>query len=338
MKLKYGSYGYDFELSELPEKQYEEWNQFVEGSPQGTVFQKTTWLKSFDDYKFKLIALTHKNNIVAGIPLVYTSRFGVKFAIHPPFTGYLGVMFRDSIQKYNTRLSFEKEFSNVAAKQLNEFAQYVSYTFHYNFLDANPFISNGYSVKPYYMYVLNLEKDQNGLLEDMEKDTRNRIKRAEQYNLDCTEASPAEIAKLICTSFERKNQSPQYSKETYEKFLNKISQNVPTKSIMIKNKKEPIAGGCIIYDKKRAYYLFGGINSDKEHKGINQLVIWTLIKFVKEDLGLKEFDLQGWPNDGIERFLRGFGGKLTQGISIYKTNTYCRIIDTARTLRHKVKF
>lgn len=334
--MKYGSYGYDFEISELKEEKYGEWDLFVEGSPQGTVFHKASWLKCYGSYRFKLLALIHNETIVAGIPIVYTNRFGVKFAINPPFTLYLGIMFAESKQKYNTKLSFEKEFSKIIAKQLKGFAPYILYTFPYTFEDPTPFMENGFSVRPYYKYVLNLEKPLSSVLEDMEKDTRNRVKRAERYNLEVFEGSPAEMADLICLSFARKNKRPKYYKEEYEKFLTSIPKNT-SKSIIIKNKDALLADGTVIYDNKRAYYLFAGINSEKEYKGLNQLAVWSLIKCVKDDLGLREFDMQGWPNEGIERFLRGFGGKLTHGVSIYKNNTYSHVIDTLRMLRLKLK-
>lgn len=336
MNLKYGSYGYDFELLELNEDQYNLWDSFVDESPQGTVFHKTSWLQSFDDYKLQILAIIHKKTLVAGIPLVYTSGYGIKFAINPPFTAYLGIIFRESNQKYNTKLSFEKEFSKVVARKLKNFAPYIDYVFHYNFVDATPFIWNGFSVKPYYTYVLNLEKHQNAIWEDMEKDTRNRISRAERYNLKYVDGSPTELAELISLSYERKNQKPPYSKQTYEKFLKKFSKNVPVKSIIMKNNDKLIAGGSIVYDHNRAYYFFAGISSDSEFKGTNQLVVWTLIKHARTVLGLKEFDLLGWPNEGVERFVRGFGGKLTQGVYIYKPSRFYYALHIARDMHSKV--
>jgi len=334
--MNYGSYDYDFELSELKADRYGLWDQFVEDSPQGTVFQKISWLKSYEEYNLKLLAITHKETIVAGIPIPFVNRLGVRFAVNPPFTGYLGVLFRKSSQKYNVRLSMEREFSKILAKNLKEFTSYVRYVFHYNFVDATPFLDLGYSAKPYYMYILNLRENLDKILGEMEKDTRNRIRRAEKYGLHCTDGSPAEIAELVCLSYNRKNQAPAYSKETYEKMLTAFSKNVPYKSLVIKDKEEAIAGGIIVYDGKRAYYLCAGIRPRSEFKGINQLLVWTLIKHVKENLKLNEFDLQGWANEGIERFLRGFGPTLTQGLSINSSSTYCQLIDAARNMRRTV--
>jgi hypothetical protein len=336
MNFKYGSYGYDFELLELNEDQYDVWDLFVNDSPQGTAFHKISWLQSFDDYTFRILALIHKKTLVAGIPLVYTSRLGIKFAMNPPFTPYLGIIFRRSNQKYNTKLSFEKKFSKVMAKKLKNFAPYIEYGFHYNFVDPAPFIWNGFSVKPYYTYVLNLEKHQNAIWEDMEKDTRNRISRAERYDLKCVDGSPTELAELISLSYKRKNQKPLYSKQVYEKSLKIFFKNVPIKSMILKNNDKLIAGGAFVYDHNRAYYLCAGISSDSEFKGTNQLVVWTLIKHAGTVLGLKEFDFEGWPNEGVERFLRGFGGNIMQGVSIYNSSRSYYALRVARILHSKM--
>jgi hypothetical protein len=336
MTLKFGSYGYNFEISELKNKNYMEWDSFVESSPQGTIFHKTSWLNCFDEYSYKIIVLTHKNKIVAGIPLPYVRRFGIKMAVNPPFTPYLGVLFRKSDQKYNTRLSFEKELSGNLARELKNFAPYIRYTFSTHFVDAGPFLSTGFSGAPFYSYILNLDDPLDKLLENMEKDTRNRINRSEKYNLYVSDASPGEINKLVSHSFERKNQK--FSNHASEKLLTTFSINVPTKFLKIKNGDELVAGGGFVYDNKRAYYLFGGINSDRTYKGSNQLVVWNLIRYAKEVLGLREFDLLGSPNAGIARFVRGFGGKLTPGLFIYHPNkTYYGVLALKRVRRFLLK-
>lgn len=340
VNLKYGSYGYEFEMRKLEKDEYAEWDSFVEKSPQGTVFHKTSWLKSYGDFEFRIIACVHGENIVAGIPLTYTKRFGIKFALNPLFTPYLGVIFRESNQKYNIRLSFEKELSKVMAKIAKDVAPYVRYKFHYNFLDPLPFLYAGFSVRPRYNYVLDLNEDLNAILGNMEKDNRNRITRALKYGLELSEASPTEMAELICQSFERKNRTPPISKKAYERYLESFHETNTVKSIIVKDKDDLLAGGTIAYDSHSAYYLLGGFVPESKYKGTGPLAIWTLIRNAKEVLGLKEFDFLGVLNENIERFYRGFGGKLTQSYIIYKNNvTYhlaTTMLKTARMLRSRV--
>jgi len=327
----------EFEVRDLEEDEYEEWNSLVEKSPQGTIFHKTSWLASFDDYQSKTIVCTYKKSIVGGIPLPYTKRYGIKFAVNPPFTPYLGVIFKENDYKYTKKLSFEKRLSKLIAENIKDFAPYMEYSFHYNFVDAQPFIWTGFSVKPHYTYVLNLDEPLNSILGNMEKDTRNRVVKASKYNIEFFDASPNKMAELTFLTYARKNQKPPYSKQAYEKYLDIFSKNKTVKAIMAKDKNDLLAGGVIVYDGRRAYYLIGCVNPKSAYSGIGQLVIWNLVKYSKDMLGLKEFDFEGSMNENIERFFRGFGGKLTQPYSIYKNNTVHYLTTVALKIRSKIR-
>jgi hypothetical protein len=327
----------DFEVRELRKDEYEEWNSLVDRSPQGTVFHKTSWLTSFDEYHCKIIVCTFKKNIVGGIPLTYTERYGIKFAVNPPFTPYLGIIFRESNQKYNKRLSFEKRISSTIAGNIKDFAPYTEYSFHYNFLDAQPFIWTGFSVKPHYTYVLNLEEPLDTILGNMEKDTRNRIATALKYNIEFLDATPDEMTELIFLTYERKNQKPPYSKQEYERYLNIFSKNKTVKSMIARDEDDLLAGGVIVYDNRSAYYLIGCVNPKRTYSGIGQLTVWNLIRSSKGILGLKEFDFEGSMDKNIEQFFRGFGGKFTQAYIIYKSNTAHYLTAFALKMRSKIK-
>jgi hypothetical protein len=262
VNLKYGSYGYSFEVRELGEDEYAEWDSFVDKSPQGTVFHKASWLQSIDDYGFKIVACTHKENIVAGIPLPYTKRFGVRFALNPPFTSYLGVIFRESNQKYNVKLSFERELSKALTETVKNIAPYVKYKFHYNFVDPLPFVYAGFSFSTHFNYVLNLEGNLASILGDMEKDTRNRIARSLRYDLEFSNSSK-EMEELVClaraSGRARKNQTPPIRREGYYgRCLDAFSKIKAVTSIIAKDGDDLLAGGTIAYDSKSAYYILGG--------------------------------------------------------------------------------
>lgn len=340
MEKKYTGIGRemsDFEVRELKKEEFEEWDTLVEKSPQGTIFHKTSWLTSFVDYEFKIIVCTYRKNIVAGIPLTHTKRFAVKFAINPPFTPYLGIVFKEKNQKYSERLSFEKEISRKIAKNTKDFASYMDYSFHYNFVDAQPFIWSGFSVKPHYTYVLNLEENLDAILKNMRKKTRNRIVTSSKYDLEVSEGLPKQIVELMYLTHKRKNQRPPYSKEAYEAYLDAFSKNKVMKLIIIEDKDDLLAGGAIVYDSKRAYYLASGINPEGKYSGIGQLLIWMLIRCAKQELGLKEFDFEGSMNEGIEQFFRGFGGKLTPCYTIYKENVMWHLTKVVLKIRSKTK-
>jgi hypothetical protein len=52
------------------------------------------------------------------MPLPYTKRYGLKFAVNPPFTPYLGILFRDSELKYTRQIAHEKKVGKLIAEKI----------------------------------------------------------------------------------------------------------------------------------------------------------------------------------------------------------------------------
>jgi hypothetical protein len=78
----------------------------------------------------------------------------------------------------------------------------------------------------------------------------------------------------------------------------------------------PVAGVYIVHDAHTAYYLMGGYSKNAHH-GAGALAMWHAILKAKE-MGLEVFDFEGSIIPAIERYFRGFGGKLTPIFSIHK--------------------
>jgi hypothetical protein len=46
------------------------------------------------------------------------------------------------------------------------------------------------------------------------------------------------------------------------------------------------------------------------------LLLWECMRFCKEEIGVAEFDFDGSDVASVERFFRGFGGRLTPRFSV----------------------
>jgi hypothetical protein len=79
----------------------------------------------------------------------------------------------------------------------------------------------------------------------------------------------------------------------------------------------PVACSFIVHDGRTAYYLLGGYNSEKKHHGAGALSMFEAIQHAQK-LGLQAFDFEGSMIPAIERYFRGFGGKLTPYFSVNK--------------------
>ena len=78
-------------IKTLESGRYNEWNTFVDKSPQGDVFCYSWWLEAITKSHFKILVITEKDEIVAGIPLAYDAQNKVN---EPPLTRTLGVLYK----------------------------------------------------------------------------------------------------------------------------------------------------------------------------------------------------------------------------------------------------
>ncbi len=72
----------DPEIKYLDPDRYDEWNNFVDLSPQGDVFCYSWWLDAVTKSHFKILVVLENDTIVSGIPLACEI---LPEPIHPQF-------------------------------------------------------------------------------------------------------------------------------------------------------------------------------------------------------------------------------------------------------------
>jgi hypothetical protein len=72
-----------------------------------------------------------------------------------------------------------------------------------------------------------------------------------------------------------------------------------------------LGGAWLVWDQYRSYYLLVGMDRDLGGRMAVPTLVWHLMRFTREVLGLKWFDFDGADVPQIENFVRAFGGYLT---------------------------
>jgi len=88
-------------------------------------------------------------------------------------------------------------------------------------------------------------------------------------------------------------------------------------AFVVQSNGVPIAGTFVVHDAKAAYYLLGGYQTEGKHYGAGALAMFESIRRAR-DLGLEVFDFEGSVVPAIERYFRGFGGRLTPRFRVNK--------------------
>ena len=131
------------EIKFITEEEYEEWDAFVDLSPQGNIFNKSFWIRSVSD-EFQILVLKENGKIIGGIVLPSVKG---KFFRNPKLTPQLGILLlpEDGKTKYSKRLSKDMEVITTIIEALPKFKQF-NYGFSYNFTNLVPFIWNDFTI------------------------------------------------------------------------------------------------------------------------------------------------------------------------------------------------
>ncbi len=141
------------------------WDQFVEQSPQGTVFAKSFWLRAFEqltpENKACVIVVRDANgSIQAGLPL-FVSRSGRRHtsAANPPLTAYVSLLLAPRVRKdENREAEWEmRTIGEILAKVHGSRYDRVSLVHAPSLVDIREFTWQGWTVSPRYTYVRSLD-------------------------------------------------------------------------------------------------------------------------------------------------------------------------------------
>ncbi|MDD5326972.1 MAG: GNAT family N-acetyltransferase [Phycisphaerae bacterium] len=291
----------------------------------GTIFNTLDWLKIFGD-NVQVCGIYNKgDNLIGGFTFYEERKFGLRIFRNPRFTPTIGPFLEIKAKNPVAIMNTWKE----ALSSMAEFIEgmpysIISFSLNKNIVDTQPFLWKKFKVTPGYTYLLDMSKSTDDIWAEMSAERRNDMNKATRDGLIVKQAENYEIAKsLVLKTFSRQNLTV---KEHYlEKILFEFANNANSFAFTTYKDDNPIAVSFCVCDKKTAYYLLGGYDYERKHHGAGALAVWEAIKYAQQ-LGLSYFDFEGSMVPQIERYFRGFGGKLTPCYSINKAKLPLEIL------------
>jgi hypothetical protein len=309
-------------LEILGNDHYQEYDDLVDISLEGTIFHKTWWLNTFKEfygnsYDIKFYGFFENKKMTAGMPVPVFKKLGQKFVYNPKFTVYLGSFFAESNAKTCTKVSYQKKINQIFGDVLKQSGLLLRYSFHSSHIDLQPFIWSGFDLKVhFYTQVLklnNLDK----VWQSLDGNKRNEINSAMKQNYRISFGNFEDLYKLYRNSMT--NQSHSFvKKEILENIFKECKNHNCCEVFTLLKENEAIASFFTVWDNKRAYCIASGM--DTEHRGAMSLLVWEVIKYTKESLNLDEIDFAASSVPSIEHAYRGYGGD-PKPIFILRTNS-----------------
>ena len=292
----------------LIDNEFEEYKELAKSA--GSVFSSLSWVKLFGD-KVKLFGIfDNSDKLIGGFQLYTTSLYGLKYFRNPPYTPNISLFF---INKSQNQAKIQSSTKNILSELSNFLKklpfQIISVGLPANITDSQPFTWDGFKVIPSFTYQIDLSSSLDTIHGEMMAERRNDIKKAEKDHIETRlEENYQVVSDLVKNTFDRQNKSLD------EIHLNKILTEFANKenSFAFTSYQEniPISTCFCVYDEHTVYYLLGGYDKNNRHKGAGAMAIWKSIEYAKA-LNRNVFDFEGSMVKPIERYFRGFGGRLT---------------------------
>lgn len=289
-------------VREIKESEHEEWDCFVEQSPEGTVYHTSTWLmilRQIADIKTSILGCFDSGELVGGCVFgVKQSRF-YRIAYKPWATAYTGIIFSGVI-------SVRKE--EIVQKLVGT----LTHRFHYVRLVHAPAFratvlleERGWRIAPNYTYLLDV-RSVDLLWHNFDRRVRQRVRKAEKNGISVEQSGDATTFHQLYRMTYQRQHLPFILPERVITALCHLLQQQKIGELFIARNRggEACAGLITVWDKKRAYFMLAASHPQLRKTDAASLLWWEVLRSYA--LRFREVDLVGEGTPGIARFKRSF--------------------------------
>lgn len=283
----------------------------------GTIFNTIEWSNIFNSHIHRYGIYNKNGELIGGFILYKENKFGFSVYYNPPFTPTIGPFLKVNAQNPVSVMDTWKKTLTLMVGFVEKLPySVVSFLLNKNIIDMQPFIWEKFKVIPVYTYILSLSMSVEDIWKRMSNERRKNINKALKDGLCVKRINDYEIIKtLVLKTFSRQEKG--INKFYLKNILFEFANNNNSFAFATYENDNPFACSFCVHDMNTAYYILGGYDHGNKHHGAGTLSMWESIKYAK-GIGLKYFDFEGSMVPQIERYFRGFGGKLTPYYRINK--------------------
>jgi len=275
----------------------------------GTIFHTTAWTSLVGKGLKRVGVFSKSDELVAGFHYFRSGPAFARYLRNPPCTPMCGPFLRCSAKNPVAVLELRRNVLTALASFLRrpEFAL-ISLSLGRDIDDALPFVWSRFKVVPRYTYLIDLRQSRNARMGSMSVARRNDLSKATRDGLAAVQANDYRVVReLVRDGFIRNGLGG--NDELLDAIFGQFAKPENCYGFVTMRNDEPLAAAFVIHDKRTAYYILGGYRATNGHHGAGALALANAIEHAAE-LGLEVFDFEGSMIPAIERYFRGFGGKL----------------------------
>lgn len=280
-----------------------------------SLFEQPWWLDIVAPGQWQEALVKEGDEVVARMPYVLQG----KKIVMPPLTQTLGPWIKAEYRQFqpgNTQLSRQKELICSLLEQLP-----AHKSFKMTFDSANEYILPyrwlGYRYEPSFSYRLCSLEDVDQLQTNFNKTAKKNIRRAEKMIYIDRTVDPDRLYDQLQKTFGNQNRKYPYPKSLCTKIVETATAlGHGAMFSALDDSGNVHACSFLVYDDQCAYALLGGADPAYRGSGAKSLVWRDEIVFAASVS--KMFDFEGSNIEGIENFVRQFGGSAVINYSVSK--------------------
>ena len=307
----------------LEPAEYALWDELVQNSPQGSVFCHSSWLEAVG--QFRILGYFEEGKLIAGIPLYFERRFGVRICTLPRLTPTLGIVIRELPGNANKLAARHQAIVRAIAKELSEYRLFFQ-AMHPSLTDWLPFYWEGFRQTTRYTYVIDDLTDLNKVWNEMNGNTRNHITKAEKAGIRVMPCGIDDVYKCEYESHLKRGTTPRHSQDVLRRIHDAAFQHsAGSCSAAYDRDGQVLAAFFLAWDNNRTYQLVGGNSTLGRNSSAGFAVIWQEIQSAAKRS--RVYDFSGSMMEGVSRFNKGFGTKQVPCHFITKAppSVYCAL-------------
>jgi len=316
------------------------WDQFVEASPQGSLFHKWDFLKTVErhsKYEFLPYCVYSGEELRCIFPFFRGRDHGLTVINSPPPNTqipYLGPVFDPSMQarKAGGKEKVLDQVTSEVCREIDTIApNLVSITTVPNFIDVRFFIWNNYREHVRMTYAIDLEKSLDEIWASFNKGCRQQIRRLNSHSPEIQQTNDVSgLLDIWRPRFpELGVQVPLLSDSYLKELVAAFPQDVTVYNLIIDGRLATAAACCVMQKERYGYWI--GMVNPRNGLNVNEYLVWEVAKRAKSE-GFKKLDL-GPSDAGPSQYKSKFDPVLEPYWSLNKTDTLHKIYFASKKLR-----
>lgn len=294
----------------------ETYRQFCESATDLPVFAQAWYLDTVcKEGEWEVILIEKGGEMAATLPYFLKQKGPIRYVTMPHLTKFLGPYI---IPKYR-QTKHEAKLIRQLIAQLPKLS-YFKQNLHYHYTNWLPFYWEGFRQQTHYSYRLSPLDNLEQIHANISADYRNqKIAKADPLLSLKNDLPLSAFHQVAALSYERQNMPFPFSYDYIDGLVKTLQQNESGNVFYAVDGEGQIhSTALLIWDQQSAYLSIIGDDPTFRSQGGGIWLVWQLIQYAKQELGLSTFDFLGSMIEPIERVRRQFGAQQTPYHAVWK--------------------